>query len=296
MIQFLKGEASADDLAGFFGENGVNSFAVFIILVLSLEAGNWIVREKAVSLFSLFCLGGLASAVGEMKIFFVMAVWFSFITLIIFALWRRRILTALLYGSIFSGGLCLFIFMYDKIVPITGKLPAVSYLHWEYLNEYLTMVFPSPGENYYYVGRLADLQIAWKQVSKGVFDLLLGFGMGSRSQSMALGSSGSLLTSLSLGLYVGTSLATFLVEYGVVGITLLSVFLIWLFSKLLRVKELTKEQQSLGIGLAIFTSCLPFWFFYHNYSYQFLSNLLYWIGVGYLLKKKKDAGFSTQIG
>ena len=135
---------------------------------------------------------------------------------------------------------------------------------------------------------MADLRIAWKQMSKSNFDLLLGFGMGSRSQSITLGAAGSVLTSERLGLYVGTALATFLGEYGVVGVTLLGIFLIWLFGKLLKVRGLTNEQQSFALGLAIFTSSLPICLFYQTYSVQLLSNFLYWIGVGYILRMKND--------
>ena len=135
-------------------------------------------------------------------------------------------------------------------------------------------------------GKNADFQIGWKQKNKKIIDLLLGFGMGSRSQSITLGAAGSVLTSERLGLYVGTALSTFLSEYGVVGVTLLGIFLIWLFGKLLKRKGLTDEQHSFAVGLAIFTSCLPILLFYQTYSVQILSNLLYWIGVGYIFKIK----------
>jgi hypothetical protein len=286
-IQFLTGEIPGDDLAGFFGAAGVGNLVVYIFFVLSLQFGNWIVRGKWLGLLLTFEVGILASVFGEMKVFFVMAIIVSPVALVINILRNRRVASSVIFASCVILGLIGFGSLYNKYVPQADRTSFAYYLDWNNLYTYLNQVVPG-NENTYTVGRMTDLVAAWEQIHGNPFNVFFGFGMGSRSASITLGATGAAFSLTDLGVYVGTALATFLGEYGLMGIGLLTILLAWLFSSLNRTESLSSSQQALAVGLAIFTSTLPFWFFYQSYSNLVLSNLLYWVGLGYILKAKSD--------
>jgi hypothetical protein len=287
IIQYVTGEIPGDSLAGFFGANSVGNLAVFIVFTLSLWLGKWIILGKRTFiLIILFGLGIFASVLGEMKIVIVMVVWISIFALFILMIKTRRIGAGLFYVLCLIASLWGFASLYDQLIPQANTTPITYYLNWNNLYNYLNRIVPGVASTYT-VGRITDLTIAWEQINKTTFNLFLGYGMGSHSVGTTLGVAGNAFGLSDLGVYTGTSLATYLGEYGLVGIMLLAVFLIWLFVKFFYTNDFSISDRSLAVGLAIYTSSLPIWLFYHNVWSMPVTNIFYWLGVGYILKMKK---------
>ena len=288
--QYAIGEIPGDHLSGFFGRHGVAPLLLFIMFCLSLALGRWLAESKWDMLFWVLPLGGVASGLGEMKLFPFVVVAMGLVTFVLQLLRGRQYQKLFFYALFIAAATIAFGMFYNVVVSdARGTRRIEEYLNLETLDSYLNRSYRrSNGE--YYFGRGFALNLGWQTIQRDSTTLLFGMGLGTRGESRTLGVAGSGLTESDYGLTSGTSLLVLLQEIGVVG---LGVFLLvsgWIVMALWAplVRYPLSEHNTLRFAMILLTILWPLWLWYSQTWTFGVFMALYWGSVGYLLGFAKN--------
>lgn len=283
--QYAMGEIPGDHLSGFFGRFGVSPLLLFIIFNLCLAFGRWLAFNKWDMLVIVLPLSGIASGLGEMKLFPFLLVAVGTFTFVL-QLLRGRHYQQLFFYAVF---LTLFVFafgmFYNTVVSeARGTRRIEEYLNADTLDSYLNRAYRrSNGQ--YYLGRGFALRLGWQTIQRDNTTLLFGMGLGSRGESVTLGVAGSGLTEGLYGIVAGTSLLVLMQELGIVGLAVFAgvalwiVFLLWIDV----IKRPDSPHTTLRLAIILQTLLWPLLIWYSQTWTFGVFMALYWGSVGYLM-------------
>lgn len=294
VVQFASGVAPGDGLSGLFGRNGTGNLVLFNLLVCCIFFGDWIMTRKPFGLLAGLALSLLSSVLGEMKLFPVAVTAIGLTSVMVYAIKYRSPGKMLAYLTLIVITLYVFASLYNMIIPGTDDSDSSlqSYITnptklMNYLNQAQSY---AKGEDVYTdIGRGYAVQIGWRSIQKDPITFLFGYGIGTRSESQALGTAGLALTTDYLGMSVGTSLLVIMQEMGVVGLALLAGFILWTVFALANDIRSDPGSPALGLRYAlIFFSILwPLWLWYAVSWTMRVPMLLYWFSLGYVFAEAR---------
>lgn len=285
IFQYANGAIPNDNLAGFFGRVGVAPLLMFITFCMSLAFAEWLVKHQWRFLLWVMILGGIASGLGEMKLFPVVVVVLSIITFLLQTLRGGNLQQLVFYTALIILIIFGFGSFYNTVVAeARGTLRIEEYLELETLDGYLNRYYVRDNGEYY-IGRGYALQLGWETIQRDYTTLLFGMGLGSRSESTTLGVAGSGLLQSDFGIVAGSSLLVYMQEMGIVGLTFFAVFITIVCVELWRdFKRFPQsEHNSLRVGVIICSMTWPLLIYYGQTWTFSVFMTLYWGVLGYLL-------------
>lgn len=289
LIQFALGEVPDDNLAGTFGKNGVAPLLMFIVLVICTGFAHWIVTNTWSLLGITILLGALSSALGEMKVYPIAVLAVACIGIGILIIRRGKISQALLSIVAFAVVMPIFVILYNTLVAdARGTRRLEEYLNTDITEGYLQNRGLTD-DGIYYFGRGFALEYAWNTIQRDTTTLLMGYGIGARADSKALGIVGQALIQSDYGRTSGgTSLLILLQELGVGGMMLIALFMLYYSLALYHDTNIDVDlyAQILRYGLLLFSVTWPLWLWYTRSWHYSVSMILYWSAVGYTLSHR----------
>jgi hypothetical protein len=285
-LQWLGGEVPGDNLAGSFGRNGVAPFLFFILFALCVALGNWLVTGKAKMLIYVIVLGAVASGFGEMKVFPVAMIALGLIALCIHMIRGGHIKELFIYIGLFAIIAPAFVTFYNVVVAdARGTRRFEEYFDLDTTENYLNNVDYNTTTGQTYLGRGFALSLGWQIIQRDTTTFLFGYGLGARGESVSLGIVGQGLATGDYGLTTGSSLLVMMQEFGVVGLGVLAVIMIWLVLTLFQQVRLSPKGDDavLRYAIILFSIMWPFWLYYHKVWDFAVVMLIYWSVIGYLL-------------
>jgi hypothetical protein len=288
LLQYALGATPGDSLSGLFGKNGTGNAVLFAILICCLYFGYWITTQRWRGLIAAIFLSAVSSTLGEMKLFPIAITIIGILAIIFFARKHSVPVKMLVYLIFLFFVVIGFFGLYNLMVPGAAESPLQTYLTSpDTLLAYLFRVetFYSQGNTYTDIGRGAAVEIGWNSIQRDPLTFFLGYGIGTRSESQALGTSGIALNSSSFGPSVGTSLLVMLQEMGLVGMLLLFGLYFWVLATLSRdiLKDPYSEALELRFALVLFSALWPLFIWYANVWIMRVPMLLYWLALGFVL-------------
>jgi hypothetical protein len=290
MVQNLNGENLGDGLAGTFGPMATGDLVLFIILTLCFTLGEWILTQKWVKLGVVIVLGIGSSILGEMKLFFIASILLGLMGIFAFLIRGKGILKSIPTAFILITAIFAFIPLYDEFVPYAKVTPLESYFtNPDLLTKYLTFVNKSSASNnnYYDIGRNYAVVYGWNKINDNPQDLLLGYGIGARTESKTLGIIGRGLAEGDLGVTSGTSILVFIQETGIFGILTLScLFLIIIIRLIMQIHQNPGwDSNYLRVGLILYSILWPVWLWYNAAWTLRVPMLIYWTLLGFVMSE-----------
>lgn len=289
LVQFASGVAPGDDLSGLFGRNGTGNLALFDLFACCVFFGHWIMTRRSLSLLAVLFMSLLSSVLGEMKLFPVAVTAIGLMAVVIYAFKYRSPGKMLVYLTLIMITLFVFVSLYNMVIPEADESDSSlqSYITnpaklMNYLNQAQSY---AKGEDVYTdIGRGYAVQLGWSSLQRDPITFLFGYGIGTRSESQALGTAGVALTTGYLGMSVGTSLLVMMQEMGVVGLALLAGFIFWTLFTLTRDIHYDSGSPATGLryALILFSILWPLWLWYAVTWTMRVPMLLYWFSLGYV--------------
>ena len=283
--QYLTGHIPGDHLSGFFGKHGVSPLLFLIIFCFSVALGRWLAESKWDMLLWVLPLGAIASGLGEMKLFPFVIVALGLVTFVVQLLRGRQYQKLFFYVVFIAVVTVSFGMFYNTVVAeARGTLRIEEYLNIDTLDEYLNRSYRRDNGNYY-LGRGFALQLGWDTIQRDGTTLLFGMGIGTRSESTTLGVAGAGLVESVYGLNSGTSLLVMMQEYGVVGLLLFELFMLWVvFALWIDVERYPKSQyNTLRFAIILLSLLWPIWLWYSQTWTFGVFMTLYWGTMGVLI-------------
>ena len=283
-VLYATGTRDFDDLAGTFGKKGVGAYILFIVIVLVIALGQWLVKGEWKMLASTLALGAFASALGEMKFFVIAAPLLASITLILHLLRGGQLRKLFVYLIFFALAASAFFYGYDRfIVQGLGRPSLEEYLNEDKRDNYLENV--RGGGDEYRLGRNTEAQYGWELIQRDPATLLFGYGLGTRQNSPQLGLTGVGLDESLYGDLVGRTLLVMMYEMGLVGLFALLVLIVLSAAILYRsaLQDPDEDMNVLRYGVLIFTIIWPFLIWYKAVWIRVEPMLLYWLLWGFVM-------------
>ncbi len=299
-IQYILGEIPGDDLAGMFGWHGTGTLIMFVLFANCLFLGHWIHSKHWVGMIVALMLSLVSSVLGEMKLFFVGFLALSGAALVIFAFKNRTVWKLALYLILAISTLYGFFHFYNLFVPDASQTPLQTYIDDpQALIRYLNMEkkYYVNGNYYTNLGRNAALVVGWNSIKTDTMTFFFGWGIGTRSESLSLGTTGIALQQGELGLTPGTGLLIKMQEMGVAGLATLAAFFLWvilrLFSDIRR--NPSSDANGLRYAIVLFTCFWPLWLWYNNAWAARAPMLFYWMTLSYTLSEANGFPLRSKI-
>ncbi|MGE5224474.1 MAG: hypothetical protein ACM3PY_18725 [Omnitrophica WOR_2 bacterium] len=286
IVEYLTGMTPGDNLDGSFGFSGSGHLMITLIVIYCLAVGTWLANRNWIPLVAVLFLGTIASLLGELKLFYVTSILILTVALLISLYQDKRFWKIVPYGLLAIIVLYGFVKLYDAVVPGAKIAPLESYItDPKVLNKYLNFTEKkvSEGKVYYNVGRNYALNYGWNSINRDNLVLLFGYGLGARAESQTLGAAGTGIQQGRLGANAGSSLLVMMQELGVVGLTSVVLFLLWMIATLIREIRLhpKSEANALRYGVLLFTLFWPLWAWYNPAWTLRVPMMIYWIAAGY---------------
>lgn len=292
IIMYAMGFGISDNTGGTFGQVGVAKYGMMIFLVNSMLIGHWLATRDLKYLALSLLLGLIGSALSELKFYIIGVAVMLGIAAIIQLTFLGRIRQFVVF-------LILFLIIGTIFIPVTnyflleiGESTLDQFLQDDYiLNRYLFAVTVNPVSGQYYLGRGQSLVYSWQQIQHDMPTALFGFGLGSRTSSSLLGVGGvKFQEDLYGGVTLSSGLATWMQEYGLVGLTVFLLMAIWINMQLFRFLRRFSDpyQRSLVLGLIVYTSCWPVWLFYADLPSSGIMAIMYCVAIGYIFRQAHD--------
>lgn len=290
LFQYLTGEIPGDNLAGTFGENGTGNLVLFLVIVLCFCLGDWLENRRWINLAIILIFGVISSVLGEMKLFYMAVFILGFMTIFFFALKGKHLWTFIPYSFLLMTVMIIFIPVYNAVVPSAREIPLERYFYDpQLLTKYLNLAnrVPTGSVVFYDLGRNYAASYAWDQISTDPQTMILGYGLGARSESKTLGILGRALIEGNLGATSGTSLLVLLQETGLSGMFVFAIFILIVIVKLfLDIRSYPgSDINGLRYGLILFTIFWPVWIWYNAAWSLRVPMLIYWAILGFVFGK-----------
>jgi hypothetical protein len=288
--QYLLGEPIGDNLAGTFGWHGVRHIFFLTCLALSWALGLWVVERRWSMLLLILGLGAVSNVLAENKIFPAAALAMAAVSIGLYVAQGQRgqLSRLLLFAILMVAGVWAFTAGYNEFVPGADRRPLQSlFVEDEAREDYLNKVKRSQTaeQQTYNLGRNNAFSYSLSTLSGDMVSLGFGFGLGARSQSDALGVTGTALKSDKFDR--GSQLAAMLQEMGLFGLLVVVGFTVWVSVKLwLDIRRYPQSQAlALRYGLLLFSLFWPVWLWYKNPLGARVAMTLYWVALGYVLSE-----------
>jgi len=285
-IMYAMGYPTGDDLAGTFGWRGVMQFTMMVFFVVCMGIGHWLGTNKLTFLSLSLLVGLVGTIMSGTKFYLFGVVLLLAAAFIINTIRGGQLRKHLMFILLFVVVATIFVPIYNRFnADLGGDRPLEAYLDPETAIRYL--LYTQAADGRYYVGRGYAPIYAWQQLQRDETATLFGFGLGSRTRSSVLGVDGSGLAGDAFGGVSGSTLGTWMQEYGMVGIAVFLILIIWLTMQLFRYlrKRPGPMEASMTYGLILFTSFWPLWIWYHNVWNAGVMLTLYWVALGYILRQ-----------
>lgn len=293
LLQYVQGQTPGDDLAGTFGYHASGQTVIFTLLLICLFLGYWITSKRWKELAFSFVLGIISNALAENKLFPAGFAALGILAVVLFSIRYGSIVKMFQYLVFITVTLVGFFYLYNAIIPTAQQTPLQTFLtDPQKLLSYLNYSEGKVDDRGYHTSMEKNyvLSVGWNSLEKDPLTLFFGWGIGARSESRTLNTAGLGLQANSTGLYVGTSLAVFMQEMGVIGLILLCGFLIWIIVSL--VHDINKNPLSpaneLRYALLLFSALWPIWLWYATSWTMRAPMLLYWMSLGYVLAESRQ--------
>jgi hypothetical protein len=289
-VQFVLGERPGDNLSGLFGYNGTGNLIIFIIFTDCLFLGHWIITKHWSGMATALLLSLISSILGEMKLFVIGLPLIFAMALVIYSIRHRTIIRSATYSLVTVAFFIAFVYLYNLIIPGASNTPLQTYINDpQQLVTYLNRTQSGYMNGYLYtdIGRNAALTIGWNSLQRDTLTMLFGWGIGTRSESISLGTEGIGLQLGDLGASSGTGLLIEMQEMGIVGLILITGFFLWIIFHLAADihKDPASETTELRFAIVLFTVFWPLWLWYNNAWTLRVPMLLYWAALGYVLSE-----------
>lgn len=301
IVQYLTGQPPGDNLAGMFGEGGTANLVVFILLVLCLALGQWLVHGQWKKLAWVLALGSVSSVLGEMKLFLFAVLALGMVAAVTLTFQRGQLGKLVPYVLLMGAVAAIFFGLYDSVlIPARGTRPLTAYLELRTLANYLGGATQMSGSGSYsgryYLGRNYALAYGWNAIRRDTMTFLFGLGLGARGESRILGTAGIGLLRGHLGLSTGTSLLVMMQELGLLGMATLGGFILWIVVALFKgIKNYPQSDATeLRYALLLFSVLWPLWLWYSSVWVSRVPMLLYWMALGYVLAEPRGRDVDTQ--
>lgn len=293
LFQYATGEPIGDNLAGTFGYRGVSELLVFSVLTISLTLGHGVASGEWRPFLLAFAMGIVSSVLAENKIFPVAVLMLTMMAAGLTVYLGGKLLKLVPYAALFTVGLVLFFVGYNAFVPAAEKRTLEQFIYDEELrenyNQHVRTVTSDQAD--FRIGRAFALEHGWNFIrthgDSSVF--LFGLGLGARSESKSLGATGIALEQDGLGLVRGTGIMNLLHEMGLMGVAVVTLFILLLTYLLLRDMRLyrTSIATELRAALLMFTLLWPLLLWYKPFWWFRVSMVLYWIALGYVFYQRR---------
>jgi hypothetical protein len=284
-LLYLSGVRDFDNLAGTFGRKGVGAYILFIVIVIAVALGKWLVKGEWKMLVLTLALSSFASALGEMKFFIIAAPMLAGITLGIHLLRGGQIRKLIVYIIFFLFASAAFIYGYDRfIVQNLGRPPLEEFLNEDRRQRYLENVRGAGGEQYR-LGRNTEAEYGWQLIQRDTATLFFGYGLGTRQNSPQLGIVGVGLEESLYGDLVGRTLLVMMYEMGLTGLLVMLAFVVFSAVILYRAASRSPDDDLdvLRYGVILFTMLWPFLIWYKSVWLRVEPMLIYWLLWGYIM-------------
>lgn len=296
--QYLSGMPIGDAIGGTLSsEGGVAKLLMVTLFTLGMALGSWLAKGEWKLLIWVFLLGIVSSTLAENKLFAVSIALMTLATIAIYFLRGQRLrrMWALVMASVlvFIG----FITLYNLFAAEIGGAARIEtyYLDSRALDDYLNLRIRGSGGEYN-LGRNFALVYGWNTIKHDPVTMLFGLGMGSRSESSSLGVVGQGLSDSYYGVSTGSSLTVMLQEYGILGLGLGFIIVLWLVFRLYRdaARYPYSELNALRYGLLLFSLFWPLWLWYSKVWMMRAPMLMFWMTLGYIFNREIVAYFDSK--
>lgn len=288
LVQFAMGAPPGDSLAGTFPWKGVGPFTMFVFFVVCLGFGHWLATHQAKGLLLIIALGTVGAMLSVTKFYLMAVALLGVATLVLHLVRGGRFRQLFLYVALFILSAAIFLPVYNTFIANTrGLKPLQEYLTMDSLEGYLFSDGKGAEDGKYNLGRGLAITYAWQQISGDPVTTLFGFGLGSRTSSIALNVSGRVLDDDLYGGVNAATLGTWIQEFGLVGVGLFLCLNIWMAWKMLRHARHVDDPYlaTLEYGLALFTLMWPLWLWYQKPWVSGVMMTLYWVGIGFVFQQ-----------
>jgi hypothetical protein len=288
LIQFASGVPPGDSLAGTFGWKGVSELTMLGFFVVCLGFGHWLATGKWTFLLAAAASGLLASMLDVTKFYIPAVAALAIGASLIYMVRGGRFKQLLIYSILFILAGAAAISLFNAYTARTRGLKTLQeYLTPEAIRAYIFNDGDGGEDGQYNLGSGLSLLYGWQTLNRDKTTLLFGYGLGSRTASVALGIAGK---SLEQDLYSGasgTGWLSFMQEFGFLGIVLFLSFNMWVAFILLRDAKTTPDRYLAAIqyGLVLFTLFWPIWLWYTKPWVTGVMMILYWGSLGYIFRQ-----------
>lgn len=284
LIMVGLGYPTGDNLAGTFGRNGVMHLTMVIFFAVCMGIGHWIATGQIKYMLVLLTLGAVGSILDGTKFYVFAIIALLVVAAVINMIQGGRIRRLFVFTGVMILVLAVLFPTFDGMLEESGTTSLTGLLDPDTLIDYL-MYTNVGNDGRSYVGRGYAPILAWQQLQRDVTTTLFGFGLGSRSTSSQLGLAGAAFQDDPYGMVNGSTLAQLMLEFGVIGMMVFLLIIIWINMYLFRYLRKRPEpyKASMTYGLILFTSFWPVWIWYHNVAAAAATLTLYWVTLGYIL-------------
>lgn len=288
LVQLAMGMPVGDSLAGTLGWKGVMQYSMMTFFIVCLGLGHWLATQEWKTLFLILLLGFVGSMLNGTKFYLFAVGWLVGVTLVIHLVRGGQFRQLFLSMFIFALAAVAFITVYNSyLVNSRGLRPLQEYLQPETMERYLFTDGQGDIDGLYNLGRGLAVTYSWQQIRRDPTTTLFGFGLGTRTESSALGVSGLGLEQDIYGGVGSTTLGAWIQEHGLLGLGVFLLFNLWISLKLIRFARATSDpyQATLAFGLLLFTLSWPVWIWYHKAWIAGVMMVLYWVSLGYIFRQ-----------
>lgn len=285
-LQFAAGEPPGDNLTGTFGRQSTHTLSTFIFLTLGLAIGYWLVYKDWKILGYVALASMIASVLAALRFFPIGATIFIAMGGLLYLLRGEKVDRSILFFGAAILALVAFPIAYNRITAETREIRTwqETVSDTERTGKYLNGIGYDADAGVYRIGRNFAVRYGWRSLQENATVFLFGYGTGARAFSDSLGIIGSRNQYDILGALAGPTSITLIEELGVLGLSMLFLFLLWMAANMWRCarSDCPKDLRVMAIGLLLFTLFWPVHFWY-NRAWDYASPmLLYWGGIGYV--------------
>jgi hypothetical protein len=300
--QYLMGFPPGDNLAGTFGRNGTGPLVHFTLFVLCLVLGQWIVERHWKNLGWVMLLGIVSGVLGEIKFFLPSSLVLLSLGIVMIIAQSGQVWKLVPYFLFLGVSALVFVAGYNTFVPGAVRRPIESFiLDADTFKSYMNMEDESVNaKGYIVMGRGRAVQYGWDSITRDPITLIFGMGLGARSESKTLGTTGVAFSGSDSSYTRQSSLLVLMQETGLLGLTAIVVLILWIAISLFRAIRLDPQSPAteLRYGLLMFSLLWPLWLYYALVWNQEVVMLLYWASLGYVLEeanRRQNSGLQSRF-
>lgn len=288
MAQFATGEPPGDNLAGLFGEHGTGQLVLFLLISYAVGLGHWLVTGRWQTAMAVLMLGGIASALGEVKMFFLAGMVLTAVALVFSAMRDGSFIRLVPIGLASAAAFVIIVAAYETVVVGSGASDTslMAYLDKDTRDQYMGAAYRTERGDVA-MGRNYALAHGWETIKQSNTTFLFGYGIGARGESRSLGTTGAGLEEERGDFTTGTGLLVLLHEMGLFGLAFMAICYAWIVKSLIGCIRRDDDSGILELRLAVlmFSLLWPILLWYNHSLTLRAPMLFYWALLGYVLRE-----------